>query len=101
MNGVPAIATLVDLVIALTVVEAVVLALLHRVGGRGVAPREYLANLLSGLCLMAALRCLAGHAEPAWIALWLLAAGLAHATDLARRWQHGPRARTGTPRVQP
>jgi hypothetical protein len=99
MNAASDIVTLVDLAIAVTVVEGVVLVLLHRAGGRGVAPRDYLPNLLAGLCLMVALRCLAGGAAPAWIALWLLIAGLAHVTDLRRRWRRGPRARPGTGRV--
>lgn len=78
---------LVDGVIALTVAEGLALWAFWRATGRGVAPRHYACNLLSGLCLMLALRCaLAG--APAWAVLaWLSAAGLAHATDIARRWK--------------
>ena len=49
--------------------------------------RDFALNLLSGLCLMFALRCLARDAGSAWIALFLLAAGIAHAADIVRRWQ--------------
>ena len=81
------IASLIDAVIAFTLVECAALTLWHRVSGTGVAPRDFALNLLSGLCLMFALRCLARHAGSAWIALFLLAAGIAHAADIVRRWQ--------------
>jgi len=89
------IAPLIDLVIAITLVECVALALYHRSTGHGVAPRDYLANLASGLCLMLALRCLAREAGAAWTAGFLVAAGLAHATDLWMRWRRRPRAGDG------
>lgn len=83
---------LVDAVIAFTVLEAVLLLALQRWRGRGVPARDFLLNLISGLCLMAALRCavagslLPGTALPLWLP-WLAAAGVAHAGDLARRWR--------------
>ena len=81
------IATLIDAVIVVTLVECAALTLWHRVSGTGVAPREFALNVLSGLCLMFALRCLARDAGSAWIALFLLAAGIAHGADIVRRWQ--------------
>jgi hypothetical protein len=78
---------LVDLVIALTVVEGIALALYHRATGRGVAPRDYALNLASGLCLMLALRSVLAGAQWHWTAAALAAAGLAHGADIARRWQ--------------
>jgi len=81
------IAPLIDLVIAFTVVEGVALSLYHRVSRKGVAPRDFALNLLSGLCLMLALRCLAAGAGPLAVALCLLAAGTAHAVDLSMRWR--------------
>jgi hypothetical protein len=80
------IAQLVDAVIAFTVLECAVLASYHRITSRGVAPRDFLLNVVSGLCLMLALRCLVRDAGAAWIALCLLAAGAAHGADLWRRW---------------
>jgi hypothetical protein len=78
---------LVDLVIALTVVEGLALALYHRATGRGVAPQDYALNLVSGLCLMLALRSVLAGAVWPWSAAALAAAGLAHGVDIARRWQ--------------
>jgi len=100
------IADVVDAVIALTLVEAAALLLFHRWRGaaanRGLAPGEIGLNLLSGLCLMAALHfAVRGFGGP-WIAACLLAAGVAHGADLLRRWQRsdlrvGPvRVATGT-----
>ena len=57
----------VDLVIAFSVFEGLALAMHFGLTGRGVAPAQFLANLLSGLCLMLALRnALAGAAWP-WL----------------------------------
>lgn len=81
------IAGLIDAVIVFALLEGAALALFHRVSGTGVAPRDFALNMLSGLCLMFALRCLARDAGSAWIALFLLAAGIAHAADIVRRWQ--------------
>ena len=79
-------AALVDGVIALTLAEGLALWACWRATGRGVAPGQYALNLVSGLCLMAALRC-ALAAAPGWTVLaWLAAAGLAHGADIARRW---------------
>lgn len=78
---------LVDFVIALTVLEGVALALYYRATGRGVAPRDYALNLVSGLCLMLALRAVLAAAAWHWTAAALAAAGLAHGADLWRRWR--------------
>ena len=76
----------VDLVIAFSVLEGLALAVYFGLTGRGVAPAQFLVNLVSGLCLMLALRnALAGAAWP-WLLLCVLGAGLAHAVDLWRRW---------------
>lgn len=79
-------APLVDLVIALTVLEGVALTVFHHRTGRGVAPGALLPNLLAGLLLTVALRAALGGAAWPWIAACLAAAGLAHAADLRRRW---------------
>lgn len=80
-------AVLVDLAIAITLAEWLGLALYHRITGRGLAPEAYALNLLSGLCLMLALRsALQGH-EWFWGAGCLAASGLAHFTYLRQRWQ--------------
>jgi hypothetical protein len=80
---------LVDLVIGLTLLEGAALVVLHRATGRGVAPGDFLLNMASGVLLMLALRCAVHDAGLPSIALCLLAAGLAHAADLSRRWRRG------------
>ncbi len=83
------IALLIDGVIAFTVIECVALAVYHRATSRGVAPREYLANMVAGFCLMLALRGLAVDAGLPWLAFCLLAAGVAHGFDIVKRWRSG------------
>jgi hypothetical protein len=78
---------IIDVILALTLVEAVALVAWHRRTGRGVAPGEFLGNLLSGMCLLAALRVGLAGAWWGWIALALLAALVAHVADLGRRWR--------------
>ena len=92
MNDHALIASLVDLVIAFTLIEGAALLLYHRAAGRGVAPRDFLLNMASGLCLMLALRAFARDAGVTWIALCLLSAGLAHGADLWMRWRRDTRA---------
>ena len=90
-------AQLVDAVIAFTLIECLLLVGYHRVTGKGVAPRDFFVNMVSGLCLMLALRCLARDAGSTWVALWLLAAGAAHGTDLLMRWRRSARRATLDP----
>ena len=85
------IAQVIDAVIVFTLIECVALVLYHRRTGRGVAVRDFFANMVSGLCLMFALRCLATDAGAASVALFLLAAGLAHGVDLLMRWKRSSR----------
>ena len=99
MNEHSLIASLVDLVIVFTLIEGLVLLLVHRATGKGVAPREFLLNLVSGLCLMLALRALVQDAGAAWVALCLLGSGAAHGTDLWMRWRRQT-GRVATRQVQ-
>ena len=78
---------LLDAVIALTMLECAALIAYHRITSRGLAPKDYLLNLVSGLCLMLALRAALVDSGWAWIALCLTAAGLAHSADLWNRWR--------------
>lgn len=86
------IAQIIDAVILFTLIECVVLVIYHRRTGRGVAVRDFFANMVSGLCLMFALRCLATDAGAAAVALFLLAAGLAHGVDILMRWKRSSRS---------
>ncbi len=85
------IAQIINAVIVFTLLECVALAVYHRSTGRGVALRDFFANMVSGLCLMLALRCLASDAGTASVALFLLAAGAAHAVDILMRWKRSSR----------
>ena len=86
------IAQVIDAVIVFTLIECVALGLYHRSTGRGVPARDFLANMVSGLCLMFALRCLATETGAAPVALFLLAAGVAHGIDILLRWRRSARA---------
>ena len=74
----------VDIAIAFTVLELAGLLAWHQLTGRGLAPADYALNLISGLCLMLALRT-ALSAMWAGMALCLIAAGVAHISDLVQR----------------
>ncbi len=78
--------TAIDLVIGVTVLEAVLLTLWHQRTGRGVAPAEWRLMLGAGLCLMLALRTVLMSAPFPLTLLFLAAAGIAHLADLKRRW---------------
>ena len=79
--------SLVDVVMAVTVLEALALLVYRARTGKGVAANQFLVNLLSGLSLMLALRLVLASAWWGWVATCLLLSGLLHATDLWRRWE--------------
>ena len=78
---------LVDIIIGLTVLEAMILAVHHRITRRGLALNDYALNLASGLFLMLALRAALAHSNGIWIAASLTAAGLAHGADILLRFR--------------
>jgi hypothetical protein len=78
---------LIDVVIAVTLIECGALFFYHRFTRRGLAPKDYLLNLGAGVCLMLALRSALADAGWTWMVLCLMAAGLAHGTDLWSRWK--------------
>lgn len=78
---------LIDFVIAVTLAEAAVLAMLHARSGRGLPPREFMPALTAGLGLLLAARAAASGADALWVAAGLVLAGGAHALDLKRRWR--------------
>lgn len=81
---------LIDMVIAVTLIECGILIFYHRFTKRGLAPQDYLLNLGAGLCLMLALRSALAEAGWGWMVLCLMAAGLAHGVDLWTRWRRSP-----------
>lgn len=78
---------IVDLILGITVLEALVLLALYRRNGSGIAPVDLLGNLASGICLMLALRGALVGAWWGWIGLCLAASLVAHLSDLRRRWR--------------
>lgn len=73
---------LIDLILALTVLEAAVI-----IGLRAMTPAAIARMLLPGIGVMLALRAaLAGAAWP-WVPLALLAALVAHLFDVKGRWR--------------
>jgi hypothetical protein len=78
---------IVDAILALIVVEGVLLTLLNRQRGVGLAPADLLGVLASGAALLLALRSALVGAPWTSTAAWLAAALIAHLVDLARRWR--------------
>jgi hypothetical protein len=77
---------IVDLVLAIMLVEAVALAAYHRRTRRGLAPAAVVLNLAAGAALLLALRGALVGAGWGWIALALAGALAAHLADLRQRW---------------
>jgi hypothetical protein len=75
---------LVDVVIALLIIEGVLLYAATRARGRGVQLMT-LANSAAGLCLLLALRSALNDSGPEWIVIALTGALLAHLADLGLR----------------
>ena len=76
-----------DIAIAITALELVVLGALHLFSRRGLHPNVWALNLCSGLLLMLALRSTLGGAAWHWPVMCLAASGLIHSADLWRRWR--------------
>jgi hypothetical protein len=78
---------LVDFVIIATLIEFFVLRVLYTKKGVGVSPKDFAFNMLSGVCLMLALRVALSDGPLMLILITLAAAGLLHGLDIYRRWQ--------------
>lgn len=78
---------LVDLILVLVVIEAVALILYWRRTRRGVAPLDLLPSLSAGAFLLLALRVTLTDGGWQTASACLAAAGLAHLTDIGRRWR--------------
>jgi hypothetical protein len=75
---------IVNIAIGFTLLELLALWVWHRTTGKGLAPHEYVLNLLSGLMLMLALRASMAALWPG-VAVCLMGAGAAHFSDLVLR----------------
>ncbi|MGE0037481.1 MAG: hypothetical protein AB7S93_17840 [Xanthobacteraceae bacterium] len=76
-----------DFILGVMALEALILLIYWRRTGRGIAPAAVLINLLSGACLVLALRSALVGAPWGWTAGCLAAALLAHLIDLSHRWK--------------
>lgn len=78
---------LIDVILLVVVLEAAALLLYWARARRGIAPLDLLPNLCAGGFLLLALR--ATLAGSGWMmaSFFLAAAGLAHLTDVYRRWR--------------
>jgi hypothetical protein len=74
-------------IVALIALEAAALLWLWYRRSTGLAPRDYLGNLVSGGLLMMAVR--AALLDQSWmiVAMWLLGALSAHMLDVLLRWR--------------
>jgi hypothetical protein len=79
---------LVDLILGLLVVEAALLWGWRRRSASAVPARGLPATLLSGACLLLALRVALTGGDTRWLLLSLSAALLAHLSDLYLRLRH-------------
>ena len=77
---------IVDLILALVLLEGLLLIAFHKFSGRGLQPSRLIANLAAGASLLLALRAALTDAGPTVIAAMLLVSLLAHLWDLAMRW---------------
>ena len=77
----------VDLALLITMAELLALAAWQRFSGAALPWPAYGWNLLSGLCLMVALRLALTGGPWALQALCLATSGMAHVLDLRRRWR--------------
>ena len=81
---------MLDLIVAAMALEGVALTLLFRRRGWGVAPAALWPNLLSGMCLLLAMRAGLSGGWWGWVSLPLLGALAFHVADLRRLWQRRP-----------
>ena len=77
---------IVDLAIALTLLELVALTVYRARTGRGIEASKLVITLASGLLLMLGLRAALTGADWPWISLTLSASGAVHVIDLKNRW---------------
>ena len=78
----------VDIAIGFITLEALLLWAWHKLTGRGLALADCVLTILSGAFLMLALRCALTPEGWPGMALFLVAAGIAHGADLRTRWRN-------------
>jgi hypothetical protein len=78
---------LVDFILVVVVLEASALLVYWARSRRGIAPLDLLPNLCAGAFLLLTLRATLAGGGWKTASLCLAAAGLAHLTDVYRRWR--------------
>jgi hypothetical protein len=78
---------LVDFILVVVALEVAALLLYWARARRGIAPLDLLPNLCAGAFLLLALRATLAGAGWTTASFFLAAAGLAHLTDIYRRWR--------------
>lgn len=81
---------IVDLMLAVLVVEVILLSWRHHRTGRGLPPRLLFTNAGAGGSLMLALKAVLTGAGWPWIVAALLASLVFHVADLRHRWINAP-----------
>ena len=76
----------VDIAIGFITLESLLLWAFRKFTGRGIALADCVLTIVSGVCLMLALRCALTPDGWPGVALFLIAAGIAHGADLRARW---------------
>jgi len=77
----------VDIAIGFITLESLLLWAFHKLAGRGLALADCVLTIFSGVFLMLALRCALTPQGWPGMALFLIAAGIAHGADLRSRWR--------------
>jgi hypothetical protein len=78
---------IIDLILAIMVIEAAALMIYRSRTGRGIPAIGLFVNLMAGAFLLMAARSALVEAPWTWTAAWLAAALAAHIADLAQRWR--------------
>ena len=82
---------IIEVILALMILEAAVLVAWYKLKGQGVAPVGLVVNLLAGMFLLLAVLAALQNASYWTLGLCLMAALLAHVADLAMRWNNSGR----------
>lgn len=92
--GAPSFVMVVDLALAIIVIELAVILWASRAAptGRVISPKALLPTVLSGLGLLLALRAVAAGADPLVALAALSFGGMAHVVDLVVRLRRGGKA---------
>lgn len=77
-----------DIILAVMLLEGMVLALIYRRAGKGIAPMDLVFSLGAGVGLVLALRAALTDAHWVWIAAALMLSFAFHIGDMLRRAKH-------------